>query len=48
LTNDGRHFGSDDLQLNEVNFLGLVCDSLQGGAPKNFDDATGDALGQFD
>ena len=45
LTNDRRHFCSDDLQLNDGDLLALVCDSLQGCAPKYFDDTTGNALG---
>jgi hypothetical protein len=48
LTHDRRHFCSDDLQLDDGNLLALVCDSLQGRAPKNFDDTTGNALGQFE
>jgi hypothetical protein len=44
---DGRHFYSDDLQLNDGNLLGPICDPLQGW-PKNFDDSTGSTLVKFD
>jgi hypothetical protein len=45
LADDRRHLRSDDLQLNEADFLSLVRDSLQRCSAKDVNNAPGDTFG---